>query len=414
MVGALVRSVLLVVVSLLAAVGAQRLLGRTFLTDDPDAISTFLASLASFAAVPVTIAFGVIVLVIQQQASTYTGRAGALVTSSPGFLFVVALLFEVPLVCIVLLGALDLGGESAPRPTRVWAAAAMGPVLLNLLALAGFASVWFRRVNPSEFSKFMFDRARDEARKGNRNTVSLALRGLGESLNNLARSTDYTGLHLCMNFVGAFLQEYVGGHKRRLLDRRPSFFEYQFPEKKTDNVWVEREACTFVRDATDELLGRLAPAESVYYLVDGLLPLGQVAVEAGDLEALEVLCFAFAEMGTTERTFGMSVNFNTRPLERSAEGALWARQNGYADAEGLLSSVFFLLFAYLHYHVRKMGPGGFTSAIHETKAREMKQAGVDLSAAAKASRERFNGYWIIRFPDPDYERDRALDRTRRL
>lgn len=150
-----------------------------------------------------------IVFVIQQQASTYTGRAGALVTSSPGFLFIVALLFEVPLTCIVLLGALDLGGESVARSTQEWAAGAMGPVVLNLVALAIFASVWFRRVNPSEFSKFMFDRARDGVRTGNRNTASLAVRGLGESLNNLACSTDYTSLHLCMNFVGAFLREYV-------------------------------------------------------------------------------------------------------------------------------------------------------------------------------------------------------------
>lgn len=123
------------------AVFVQWLTGWTFLSDDPATISTFLASLASFAAIPVTIAFGVIVFVIQQQASTYTGRAGALVTSSPGFLFIVALLFEVPLTCIVLLGALDLGGESVARSTQEWAVGAMGPVVLNLVALAIFASV---------------------------------------------------------------------------------------------------------------------------------------------------------------------------------------------------------------------------------------------------------------------------------
>lgn len=49
------------------------------------------------------------------------------------------------------------------------------------------------------------------------------------------------------------------------------------------------------------------------------------AFETRNFEALEVLCFVFVGMGKTERTFGMSVNFNTRPLERSAEGALWAR-----------------------------------------------------------------------------------------
>lgn len=412
--GALVKSLLLVVAALLLSVWVQSLTGRTFLSGDPTTVSAFLTALASFAAVPVTIAFGVIVLVIQQQASTYTGRAGALVTTSPSFLFVVALLFEVPLVCIVLLGALDLGGESVSRPTRMWAAGALGPVLLNLLALGRFATVWFRRVNPSEFSKFMFDRARDGARTGNRNTLSLALRGLGESLNNLARSTDYTSLHLCMNFVGAFLEEYARERKPHLLNGRQAFFEYQFPEKETDKVWVEREACTFVRDATDELLGRLAPAESVYFLVDGLLPLARAAVETEDLEALEVLCFAFAEMGTTERTFGMSVNFNTRPLERSADGVLFARQNGYVEAERLLASVFFLLFAYMNYHVRTMGPDASTSSLHEAKARELKNAGVDFSAASKDSQERFNGYWIIRFENPDGESAKALGRIRGL
>ena len=124
MVGALAKSLLLVAAALILAVWAQWVTEWTFLSDDPTTVSAFLTSLASFAAVPVTIAFGVIVLVIQQQAATYTGRAGALVTSSPGFLFVVALLFEVPLVCIVLLGALDLDGESAARSTREWAVGA--------------------------------------------------------------------------------------------------------------------------------------------------------------------------------------------------------------------------------------------------------------------------------------------------
>lgn len=414
MIGALIRSLSLVVVSLVLTVVFQKVTGWTFLSDNPATISTFLASLASFAAIPVTIAFGVIVLVIQQQAATYTGRAGALVTSSPGFLFVVALLFEVPAVCIVLLGALDLSGESAARATQELAAGAVGPVILTFVALAIFASVWFRRISPAEFSAFMVRRAVAGAKAGDRNTVSLAIRGLGESLHNLARSTDYTSLHLCMNFVGAFLREYVKDYKPRLIEERPAFFEYQFPQKTADNVWVEKEACTFVRDATDDLLGRLAPAESVYYLVDGLQPLGGAAVEADDIEALEVLAYTFVEMGTTERTFGMSVNFNTRPLERSAEGAIWAQENGHEDATRLLSAVFFVLFAYLDYHIRNMGPQAFTSSLHETKARMLRDAGVDFSEAANESRERFEGYWIIRFQDPDAEQAEALERIRRL
>lgn len=198
------------------------------------------------------------------------------------------------------------------------------------------------------------------------------------------------------------------------MNGRPDFFEYQFPQKTTDNVWVEKEACTFVRDATDDLLGRLAPAESVYYLVDGLRPFGGAAAEAEDMEALEVLANTFVEMGTTERTFGMSVNFNTRPLERSADGAIWARENGYEAASKLLSAVFFILFVYLDYHIRNMGPRVFTSSLHEAKARMLRDAGVDFPAVARESRERFEGYWIIRFGNPNEEQEEALERIRRL
>ena len=113
--------------------------------------------------------------------------------------------------------------------------------------------------------------------------------------------------------MGAFLREYIQDYKPRLIDGRRDFFEYQFPEKRIDNVWVEKEACSFVRDATDDLLGRLAPAESVYYLVDGLRSFGGAATAVEDMEALEVFANTFVEMGTTERTFGVSVNFNTRP-----------------------------------------------------------------------------------------------------
>jgi hypothetical protein len=76
-------------------------------------------------------------------------------------------------------------------------------------------------------------------------------------LNNLALSTDYTSLHLCMNFVGTFLREYVGDYKPRLINRKPGFYQYQFPQEQTDRVWVEREACFSVREATN-----LTPLES--------------------------------------------------------------------------------------------------------------------------------------------------------
>lgn len=410
MIRALIKSSLLVLTSLGLVVVVQKLSGWTFLSNNPEAISTFLSSLAQFAAIPVTIAFGVIVLIIQQQATTYTGRAGALVVNSPGFMFVVALLFEVPALCIFFLGWLDLSGPSASRSTQEWAAGAVGPVILTFMALARFAAVWFARVSPAEFSGFVFSRAVEGVKRGDRNTVSLAVRGLGESLNNLSLSTDYMSLHLSMNHLSDFLQWYVRKQKPRFKERKSGFFEYQFPQKRTDNVWVEREVCTFVRDATDSLLGRLGPAESIYYLVDSLRPFGGAATEVGDIEALEVLADTFVEMGTTERTFGVSINFNTRPLERSAEGALWARENGYKEAEKLLASVFFILFAYLNYHVRKLQPRVFTSSLHETEAKKLKEAGVDFSEAAKESRKRFEGYWIIRFPDPDDELAKALKR----
>ncbi|QIN82793.1 hypothetical protein GBA63_09120 [Rubrobacter tropicus] len=415
MIRALTSSLLLVLASFALVVMVQNLLGWTFLSGDPETVSTFLSSLAQFAAIPVTIAFGVVVVVIQQQAATYTGRAGALVVTSPGFMFVVALLFEVPAFCILLLGALDLSGQSVGESTKEWAVGAVGPVLLTFVALGVFSSAWFRRLSPAEFCGFMATRAVEGLKSGNRDAVSLAVRGLGESLNNLALSTDYTSLHLCMNFVTRFLKDYILEQKPRLLRENPGFFEYRFPEKRTDSAWVEREACTFVKDATDALLGKLGPAESIYYLVDGLLPFGGAAMNAGDGEALEVLAEAFVEMGTTERTFGMSVNFNTRPLERSAEGVIWARQNGHHEAGDLLSAVFFVLFAYLDYHVRSMGPERkFSSNLHEAKAKELKDAGVDFARAAKESREKFQGFWIIRFPDADAEREEALKRLNRL
>jgi hypothetical protein len=115
-------------------------------------------------------------------------------------------------------------------------------------------------------------------------------------LNNLGLSTDYTSLHLCMNFVGAFLRGYIGDYKPRLVNRKPRFYQYRFPQERTDRVWVERDLCSCVREATNALMSRLAPAESIYFLVNTLLHLGGRAAQVGDNEALEDLAYTFADM----------------------------------------------------------------------------------------------------------------------
>ena len=61
-----------------------------------------------------------------------------------------------------------------------------------------------------------------------------------------------------------------------------------------------------------------------------------------------------------------------------------------------------------------MGPRVFTSSLHETKAKMLRDAGVDFSAAARESRKRFHGYWIIRFENPDREEAEALKRIKDL
>ncbi|MCA1719467.1 MAG: hypothetical protein LC781_22475, partial [Actinobacteria bacterium] len=186
----------------------------------------------------------------------------------------------------------------------------------------------------------------------------------------------------------------------------------------TDLTWVESEACTAVRNAVNVLMIRMGPSDSIYYLVDWLLSFGrnetfgQRAMEVGDTEALKVLAMAFVEMGVTEATFASVANFNTRPLERSADGAAWAHNNGNSEAEKLLAATFFVLFTYLHHHIQRLTARGwvYTSSLHETKAKELKDLGIDFSQAAKESRERFKGYWITRFQDPDTEQNKALKR----
>jgi hypothetical protein len=242
-------------------------------------------------------------------------------------------------------------------------------------------------------------------------------------VNNLALSTDTTSLHLCMNYLGVFLVEYVGDRKPHLAKTRPGFFRYSHPTPRTNLTWVESEACTAVRNAVDALMARLGPSESIYYLVDWLLSfghnnttLGQRAMEVGDTEALGVMLMAFVEMGTTEATFAGVTNFNTRPLERSADGAVWAHDNGHPEAERLLSATFFILFAYLYQHIQRLTAHGwtYTSSLHEAKAKELKDLGIDFAQAAKESRERFQGYWMTRFQYPDAEQNRVLKRIESL
>ena len=71
---------------------------------------------------------------------------------------------------------------------------------------------------------------------------------------------------------------------------------------------------------------------------------------------------------------------------------------------------------YLDHHVERLTAAGwtYTSSLHETKAGEMKDVGIDFSEAAKESRKRFDGYWIIRFQDPDAEEAKALKKIQRL
>ncbi len=56
----------------------------------------------------------------------------------------------------------------------------------------------------------------------------------------------------------------------------------------------------------------------------------------------------------------------------------------------------------------------YTSSLYETEAKRLKEAGINFSEAAKESRKRFEGYWIIRFPDPDEELKQALEKIERL
>jgi hypothetical protein len=398
-----------VAVGVLSLVLVQRVLGYMPLSDDPTAISSFLSSLAQFAAVPVTLAFAIIVLVVQLQAASLTTRAGALIVNSPSFLFTVTLLFEAPAFCIVLLGIFDFGGSDVGPVVRQLAFAAVVPLLMTFWYLARFTNDWFRQVSPAAFTGYISTEVLRGMKENNLDAVRLAVRALGESLNNLALSTDYTSVRLCANHIGKLLQLYIGVIKARMPE---SFFYYVMPEERYASTWFEKELCDSMRDAADALMGRAGPALVINYLAQRLVPFGQAAIERGDNTAVEVLGRTYIEMGATERTFGVVTNFNISPLYESANLALRnAGQEDKAEAVMLQAASFFFFFTYVNYHTQGRK---FTSSDHERFARQFKEASFNFTEVAKISREKYGGYWYIRFADPDREQERALRTIRDL
>jgi hypothetical protein len=172
------------------------------LSSDSAALSSYLSSLAQFAAIPVTLALAIIVLVVQLQAGSLTTRAGALVLNSPRFLFTATLLVIAPSYCIGLLGVIDTRVPAVSPMVRELAFAAVVPVVLTFVFLGLFTDTWLRAVSPATFTGLALVQAVRGLRERNRDAVNLGVRALGEALNNLARSADYTGLRLCANRIG--------------------------------------------------------------------------------------------------------------------------------------------------------------------------------------------------------------------
>jgi hypothetical protein len=79
--GAFLKSASLVALSVTLLVLMQRISGWRPISSDPSAVSNYLSALAQFAAVPVTLAFAIIVVVIQLQAGSLTSRAGSLIVN---------------------------------------------------------------------------------------------------------------------------------------------------------------------------------------------------------------------------------------------------------------------------------------------------------------------------------------------
>ncbi len=72
MLSAVIQSLPLVLGFLYLTVMVQKVLGKTLVSEDPTDVSGFLSSLAQFAAIPITIAFSVIVLIIERQANAFS------------------------------------------------------------------------------------------------------------------------------------------------------------------------------------------------------------------------------------------------------------------------------------------------------------------------------------------------------
>lgn len=228
-VSAFARSALIGALGVWALVLTQRVLGWRPISSDPSAVSSYLTSLAQFAAVPVTLALGIIVLVIQLQAGSLTSRAGALVVNSPQFIFTVALLLEAPAYCIALIGVFDLGQERVSMLARELALGAAAPVLLTFVYLARFTNTWFRLVSPAAFTGHALAQAVQGLQDKDRDAVALAVRALGEALTSLSTSTDYAGVRLCVNQIGMLLEMYIGSFKSNMPER---FFYYDWPERR--------------------------------------------------------------------------------------------------------------------------------------------------------------------------------------
>lgn len=406
---AFLSSVWRVAIGVALLVFLQRFTGLMPLSDDPVSVSGFLSSLSQFAAVPVTLAFAVIVLVIQLQAGSLTTRAGALVVNSPKFIFTATVLIEAPVFSILLLGVFDLGGQEVSPIVRQLAFAAVVPVGMTFYYLARFTNDWFRQVSPAAFTGYVSTEVLRGMKANNLDATRLSVRAMGESLNNLVLTTDYASVRLCANHIGKLLELYIDGIKQNMPD---SFFRYGMPDESYVSTWVEDELCDSMRDAADALMGKAAPALVINYLAERLQPFGRKAVEHEDLEAVEMLGRTYIEMGATERTFGVVTNFNIAPLYETANLTLaYAGHSDKMDAVKLLGASFFFLFTYIEYHTQGQK---FTSSDHERFAKDLKASGIDFAEVANVPREKYGGYWTIRFADPDREQGKALKKINNL
>jgi len=409
-IGAFLRAAGYVTFWVVLLVLIQKLLGWRPISGDPASVSSYLTALAQFAAIPVTLALGILVLVIQLQAGMLTSRVGSVVINSPEFLFTVALLFLAPAFSILLLGVFDLGQGHVSNFARELAFGAVVPVLLTLRALIRFTNMWFRLVSPAAFTGLIFEQAIRGLQEKNRDSVALAVRGLGESATSLSASTDYAGVRLCAGQIGMLLERYAEEFKPKI-PRDDKFFYHTWPKLEHDPVWLEEEVCESMRDAADMLMLRGGPEQTIIYLAARLTPFGQKAIDARDVEAVRVLAETFAGMGTTEKTFMVARNVNSGPWYEAANLVMEnADKEGKAEAVNLLAAAFFLMFTYVHHHTER---NYFTSTEHEILAQRLKAKGINFREVAKLSREKF-GLWNARFAAPDRELQEALRRINTL